>query len=424
MTAANRPIVQAKGEELQALLSPVTPQEFIRQYWARRPLFVKGYREKYHGLFDLRAFSEAISGAGPFPQDFIRASFDKKTGTGTSAAPRLSGDLASAAFRAAPEQAAALYEAGATLCVSQIETRISHVPSFLDAIKRQLGYPGKVSFNAYLSPAGSGFNWHFDSRIASTLQIEGSKRWRYSKEPVIAWPRSNGSLRGDGTPQYTDPGVRVQDWERLQAVDEHDVDDVLLEPGDLLILPAGTWHEACGGEGGSLALNLSFTPIPQTVFLAKLLDELLVSDERWRGPSPGVEAFAQMVKLAAQSLSALSPDDPRIVKTWQSFVQSSAPLGPVETGPVQPDERLRVRADGNFVVTPCEGGRVLSITVGPNRHIELTGSAMSFVSRILQEREFSARDSTAWGAAGTAFEWADVANLLTSLKREGLIEPA
>ena len=173
---------------------------------------------------------------------------------------------------------------GATLCVTEIERRVPRLAYFIAAIKRQLGYPGKVSFSGYLSPPGVGFNWHFDGRIASTLQIEGTKRWRFSKRTAIDWPRGNGVLQTDGAGRYGDSDtVPREEWERLEPFDKKQITEVLLEPGDLLILPAGTWHDACGGTTGSLALNLSFTPIPYTALIGDLLGTLLSRQPGWRG---------------------------------------------------------------------------------------------------------------------------------------------
>jgi len=201
ITSAKIPLVAAAGSELAAWLAPVTPDTFVREYWGRKPLYVKGFKEKYAGFFDGETFGRALTAPGPYPDDFLRASFDRKTEAGTSAVPALPGELRSSAIRATPDQAGPLFDAGATLCVSQLETRVPSLAPFAAAVKRQLGFVGKASFNAYLSPAGSGFNWHFDGRIASTLQIEGSKVWRFANEPAIAWPRGNGSIRADGTPQ-------------------------------------------------------------------------------------------------------------------------------------------------------------------------------------------------------------------------------
>jgi hypothetical protein len=283
---AGVPLVQSSGNELRALLWPIAPETFVHDYWAKRPLFVKGFPQKFAGFFDTAAFSGALTGSGPLPPNFLRASFDKKTPAGASAPPPTSAELFSSAFPASPDQAVPLFDAGATLCVSQLETRVPALVGFLAAIKRQLGFPGKVSFNAYLSGQQSGYNWHFDSRIATTLQIEGTKTWRFSSRPTIAWPRSNGSLRADGTAQYSDPGVVAQPWEQLSAFDPADTTEVTLEPGDLLVLPAGVWHEACGGDAGSLALNLTFTPVSYTTLVRTLLDTILASEAGWRSPSP------------------------------------------------------------------------------------------------------------------------------------------
>jgi Cupin superfamily protein len=439
---ANVPLVRSAGDELRTLLAPVTPEEFVREYWGKKPLFVKGFAEKYHGFFDAQHFSQALAMPGPTP-DFLRASFDKKTDAGTSAPATLPGELRSSAFRASVDQAVPLFDAGATLCVSQIETRVASLAPFLGAIKYQLGYPGKVSFNAYLSPPGSGYNWHFDSRIASTLQIEGTKVWRFSNHPTIPWPRSNGSIRADGTPQYTDPGAVAADWERLTAFDEADTTEVLLEPGDLLILPAGVWHEACGGTGGSLALNLSFTPVSYTVLVRNLLDALLVADPDWRSPAPllpggapgevdasGVAAISAQLARAAAALASLSGDSAAMVRVWESFVQNPNPGSPappsaaIAATPVVPSQRLRVRADGQVYAMLADGGASLCLAMGTSRAVELSGEAVRFVQRMLAEREFLAGDCLGWNDGATPFAWSDVESMLTQLKREGLIEDA
>jgi ribosomal protein L16 Arg81 hydroxylase len=430
----------APGDELRALLAPVTPQEFVREYWGRKPLYVKGFKEKYAGLFDAETFSRALSAPGPAPDDFLRASFDRKTADGTSAAAAPN-ELRSTAFRATPDQAVPLFDAGATLCVSQMETRVPALAPLLAAVKRQLGYPGKASFNAYLSPPGSGFNWHFDSRIASTLQIEGTKRWRFAPHAALPWPRANGTLRADGSARYTDPGVVAADWEQLVPFDERDATEVLLEPGDLLILPAGVWHEACGGTGGSLALNLSFTPVSYTLLVRNLLDTVLSADPGWRSLAPvlpgdepgaadpdGIAAIGAQLARAAAALQALSGDSAAVVRIWEAFVQNPTPGAPVPPAPpivatpIAAERRLRVRPDVYAML--ADGGTRLCIAAGQQRSVEVSGDAIAFVQRMLREREFTAGDAQAWNGRGTAFAWSDVAATLEHLQRHGVIEDA
>jgi len=429
------PLVQAAGNELRALLAPVTPEEFVHEYWGKKPLFVKGFKDKYKDFFDAAMFSRALTAPGTVAPDFLRASFDRKTEAGTSAMPNVPSEHRSTAFRANLDQAVALFDAGATLCVSQIETRAVSLAPFVAAIKRQLGYPCRVSFNAYLSPPGSGYNWHFDSRIASTLQIEGTKTWRFSNKPAMPWPRANGSIRADGVAQYADPNVTAQEWERLEPFDEKDTTEVSLEPGDLLILPAGIWHEACGGTGGSLALNLAFTPIPYTMLIGSVLDALLTPDAEWRSPTPllpgtnpgeldpqGVATISAQLVRAAVALESLSGDSAAVVRIWQSMVRAGTPATmtpPVSPTPVTQTQRLRVNNSVNAML--ADNGTRLFVAVGANGSLELTGPTVQFVQRILAEREFNAGDCLAWSANGQSFQWNDVQTLLTSLKREDLI---
>jgi hypothetical protein len=89
---------------------------------------------------------------------------------------------------------------------------------------------------------------------------------------------------------------------------------------------------------------------------------------------------------------------------------------------VLPNQRLRVRADGNIYAMLADGGTRLCIAVGASGAVEIVGEAVPFVQRLLVEREFIARDCLRWSADGTPHEWGDVERLLTKLKTDGLIE--
>jgi ribosomal protein L16 Arg81 hydroxylase len=433
-------LVDAAGDDLVALLSPVAPQTFVNEYWGRKPLYVKGFREKYKGFFDGAAFIQAVSTPSRVPGDFLRASFDKKTPAAKSAAGEPA-DLTQA-FPISAELAGPLFEAGATLCLTDIDTRVPRLAHFVAAIKRQLGYPGRVSFNAYLSAPGSGLNWHFDGRIASTLQIEGSKKWRFSNRVAIEWPRGNGAHMTDGSARYADSKTTPRaEWERLAPLDKNAVTEVVLEPGDLLILPAGTWHDASGGTSGSLALNLSFNPVSYTSLIGDLLDSLLARDPGWRSPKPliarqgglpgevdprALEALKKQLENAAETLGSLAADSSALVALWSTFVQNDSPPIAIaksapSSAPIAPGDRFRVRADGNVYVQTAENGTKLSIAIGHTR-TEAMGGAMYFVQRAIAAREFAASECFAWGVGETRLTPVDVEQVLAHLVNEGLLE--
>src|SRR5262252_1963259 len=51
------------GHELSELLAPITPVEFIEEYWQKKPLYVKGTPEKFQTLFNRYRFNRAIRAA-------------------------------------------------------------------------------------------------------------------------------------------------------------------------------------------------------------------------------------------------------------------------------------------------------------------------------------------------------------------------
>lgn len=442
MSDTGRPLIACGDRSaLQALLGTIAPETFVRDYWARQPLYLKGDPQRYAGLLDARGFERAVCDSGPIPVGALRATFDKKTPDGRSAPVAVGASPISKVFLVKAQDAFSLFAEGATLCLSQVETRVTSLVPLLAAVKRQLGYPGTVSFNAYLSPPHAGFNWHFDARVACTLQLEGKKRWRYTSRPVTPWPQSNGTLFSDGTVRYAAVGSEST-WHTsgLAGPDPRDVHESLLEPGDLLMLPAGIWHEACSDDGQSLALNLSFSRITYGLLIQQLLDSRLSADPEWRNVAPtlatdepgavaldGIAAITAQLRHATEVLNSLRGDSAAVVRLWESLVQQrTVPRGPLphtDDALVLPQHRVHVRADGDFYTMLADAGSRLLVLLGATGELEFNGPSIAFIQRILREGEFVAGDCVHWGS-GEPFAWPDVCALLTELRRQGLITTA
>jgi ribosomal protein L16 Arg81 hydroxylase len=222
----------SKDTEISALgtiLDPITSQTFILKYFGKRPLFIRGCPTKFAFLMTPDAFIHGLDRAYE-----IRCVFG-----GLKQATIVPGDIKE------------MYEAGATICITGVERTHEWLQRISKQIENEIGFLGRVDFRAYLSPPGSGFDFHYDARVATSLQIDGSKTWWYSTEPEVAHPTVN-SPRGDMH------SVR-------RAVSKHKIKKVTLRPGDLLCLPAGVWHKAEAGRGGSLALNMAFNHSGATI---------------------------------------------------------------------------------------------------------------------------------------------------------------
>jgi ribosomal protein L16 Arg81 hydroxylase len=152
-------------------------------------------------------------------------------------------------FNIKPSQIKEMLDSGKTVCASAINTGNPILTSFLDRVGKQFALLGRFFFNSYLSPDGAGFGLHLDHHPVMILQIEGRKRWWYSPEPALREVLSNISF-----PHGRD--VLQLPWVTITRPAEASLREVILNPGDILYMPKGTWHRA-QAIGGSLGLTLA-----------------------------------------------------------------------------------------------------------------------------------------------------------------------
>ncbi|WP_442970111.1 JmjC domain-containing protein [Roseibium sp. FZY0029] len=154
-----------------------------------------------------------------------------------------------------------MYASGATICVSGLERTWCTLRALAESARNELGLTGEVEIKAYLSPEGAGFAQHYDPRTVTTVQISGSKEWRFGRSVTEQFPLGNSPF------PLTD--------DQQQHLEQGGVETVSLRPGDLLCLPPGTIHWAAASDY-SLALNCSFEYIGDTV--AELVAEYLLRE--------------------------------------------------------------------------------------------------------------------------------------------------
>ena len=265
------------GRELQDLVSPIACEEFVNSYFSRLSLNVEGHPQKFDHIFSWDRLRQALKRGKSITdkRHNITASFANGDEFGS---PR-------PLFNAYHDQVSELLHAGATICISNIHMADPFLAQWAQGIRAQLNFAGTVGVHCYVSADNSGLPMHYDRRVATTLQIAGKKRWRFSTEAAMAWPNDNEIIQhGKAEPLRANSGKLPADMEFRE---------VELEPGDLLCLPAGAWHSACG-VGYSLALNLYFAPRNFLLLLAPLIQDFAVANEHWRDGAP---ATAEKIKM-------------------------------------------------------------------------------------------------------------------------------
>ena len=291
-----------KTATIARILHPLPVGEFLSSYFERRPLLIRGPREKFRHVFVAEDFKLGLDRVTE-----VRAVFP---------------GLWQATIH--PADIKEMINAGASICVTGLERAHPKLLKIATSIKSELNYAGAVNFRGYLSPPGAGFDLHFDARVATTLQIAGSKRWWFSQTPTEQFPESNSPRdRKRLKREYSIPKLRQ-------------LTSVLLRPGDLLCLPAGTWHCA-RAQTMSLALNLAFDHGGAGVLdvLVEALYEKLQSDPLWRAPlppvtnvqrntlPPSVAAILQeRAEMLQRALAEVRGDEAALKRAWSNLVDS------------------------------------------------------------------------------------------------------
>lgn len=233
---------------LEALLAPVGVRAFGEQYWNRQPLHLSGGAARATELgVTLDSFLDTIRPPIGPTQVVVRAQYFTPEGTHQElVVPPASVPLARD-----------LLDAGMTLCVANYHRLCAPVAEIARGLAAAIGVPGEVDVACYASGHGRGFGLHFDDTPIFVLQCEGAKRWRYSSAGMAGPARWRGNVRADDHREVA-AFVRRLPGVQLEIPREQDLVECVLQPNDLLYLPAGTWHRTYA-EDVSVALTFSLS---------------------------------------------------------------------------------------------------------------------------------------------------------------------
>jgi len=405
------------GGELGRLLAPVTPRRFLSRYWGRRPLYIPGTADKFAELgFDLPALLKAADHR--VPQGYLQVRFVDRNNRLTP------GPLRPEDYRPTD---------GITLQAFRICDRLPPLASFCAGIKLGMSLPGAVTMTGYAVPPGMGFGTHFDCQPNFILQVEGTKRWRFSPRPELAWPPMNVAHAGreaELRDRYPFLAVRYPPEER-------DFIDQVLSPGDVLFLPAGTWHQT---ESIDLSLSLTMTCIPTTTadVVEDTLRTSLARFANWRANVPPVLARdlrsgrlpqpvkrffdARLAELRRQVRSLRAED---LYASWlRSTATLESPVGQAmeDAAPMLAAHHVLIVTRGVplHVVANRDRGTISLYHLG--HRVDLAEAAGPLVEALARRSRFPAVRACAW--LGKGRRWEDVAPVLQELVRVGILRIA
>jgi hypothetical protein len=410
-----------RGAELEYLLAPISLADFFREYWDKKALYIPGTADKFSEIYDVDRWRQSRRF-----RELVAATVDDRG--------------LQREYPIEPDLIDPLYRAGLTICADvSDDPRLS---PFLRGFCARLKLPGGPGFaKLYASADDRGFAVHCDKYHVFVMQIDGRKRWRFSRTPAVPSADCGGALNEAGLPVFTFPrqGVRMTSHDHL-PVDPPQIDrleEALLGPGDCLYLPPGTWHVA-RASGHSMAVSIS--PPRTTIghLIMRSLEQWLLLKPEWRADAlampgehgePGKIARSLEEQLAARIAelrTLLDRVDQRLFhREWALDVATGN--APDEPEPAIPaDLRIDpadvfVHREGDpltFLVAPTQAGKDEVLFYHRGSEWGLPIEALAFASQLVKHPEFRARNAQQWDRR---LSWEEVQSILLQLLQAGLI---
>ncbi len=321
-------------DEPTALLGGLTPAQFMRRHWQKKPLLIRQAIPAFQPPVDRAALFGLAAREGVESRLIAR-----QEGRWTLRQGPL-------ARRALPP----LGRAGWTLLVQGVDL---HVDAAHDLLRRFRFAPDARLDDLMVSWAsdGGGVGPHFDSYDVFLLQATGRRRWRIGRQTDL-------SLQ---------PGVPLKILQRFEPEQEF-----VLEPGDMLYLPPRWAHDGDAVGGDCMTCSIGFRA-PQRGGLAGELmqrmadgieDELLYRDpaqpatvEPARMPAALTAFAADAVQRALRDPDALALALGEVMTEPKPGTWFDEPVAPWAPGALRLDRRTRMMYDDRTVYINGEGFR-------------------------------------------------------------------
>lgn len=390
---------------LRDLLAPVAPREFFEHYWERRALLVTGRPERLKGFFDQERFFRAATLAPEPGTPRVRL----KCGTTD---PR--GNHTEISLE--PHQIRDFLAAGLTVQADGLDAGDEGLRAFLRALRAELCIASDMDVVGFLSPHDHGYGLHFDAVGIWVLQIEGRKRWWYSARPAVDFPLRNH--------------VPTAEERAREGLDALPLEQAVLEPGDVLYLPAGSWHRA-RADGHSLHLTVTVRQASPLQLANTAIERRLMELPAWRHLPTALghvrEAGALRAEVEAQfaarleelkaAVQALTPA--ALFEVWAERALGVAPAPAAPEPPLERAEVLVRAAALSCALEPEAGGdSKLMLSWNGAVRASLPAHALGFVTRLSEQERFTAGVAQEWNPD---YGWDEVEEVLRSLVELGLL---
>ncbi|PRD69000.1 cupin [Malikia spinosa] len=371
MTEVQFPLPPAPDQPL-ALLGGLTPAQFMRRHWQKKPLLVKGALPGFQPLLS-RPELFALSGQEEVESRLVV----QKPGAGWTLQH---GPFAKSAFPAFKQSHWTLLVQGVDLHHDGAHALMQQFRFLPDARLDDL----MISW----ASEGGGVGPHFDSYDVFLIQAQGKRRWRIGRQKDLS----------------LEEGMPLKILSHFEAEEEY-----VCEPGDMLYLPPKWAHDGVAVEGECMTYSVGFR-VPQRGGLAGEIAQRLADDHEdetlYRDPDQpatqqpgripaGLQAFtADALKRLLEQPEDMARALGEVMTEPKPKVWFEEPEGDWLPGAIWLDRRSRMMYDEHHIFINGEAYRA-------------GGKDAELMRRLADERRLDARAvrGASKGAKALLDEW-------------------
>ncbi len=304
-----------KGIGLAELIQPLSPDEFMSDYWQKKPYVGHGSLERFGGLVGIPELRS------------IDALLEAWRGSAEAWAARGTGNPV---ITAEAHQLQAFFESGYTLYLSRVEQYVPALEPFARSMELDLGLRvGDIYFEAFVAQ-GAGSVLHFDPNVTINIQQMGTKKWRMAENKHLVHPHLGWAVG-------TEVDEQMAEYSRQPFPTRMPPGSSSFEarPGTLVYLHPGYWHSTINHEP-SLSLLYTINPPSWTELLVDEIRRHLqrVDDSRElafglgsiAGYGQKRERLQRLIEEIGNAASRMNPDE--LLATWGASLTASFERNP------------------------------------------------------------------------------------------------
>ncbi len=276
--------------------------KFFEDHWEKKPFHVKGPVERLFPEFKLSIESFLELGLKPdlrYQADGVTLWPGMRSTKQQREAPPDRSEQEVLLLYKSPEAhglALTLLENGGSYEIQHLELLTHRWEAVSYRLAAELGaiFNQAISVDAMLSPKGQVVRRHLDPTATLSIQLEGTKRWTVSKKSAFERPTyALTQLLDEAKPRALATRLPLEDWE-WESIDQsmnapENQIDFVVEPGDVIYVPPGTWHATECLSDASLGMLLQINDWPALDYIIdKVVEPRLQKKPKWRG-SPRVQ---------------------------------------------------------------------------------------------------------------------------------------